>query len=202
MSIVWIAEIKESSASIHPLGQQHHLGIELPGQLAVAAKGLGDDPKSPGVQEVILTIDAVVNAPFIKGVPQVSRRRDRRDHSERIAVVPTGICGVAQPFEKRARVSAGGEAMAQDADLAVGVVVIKRDEVLSQVVAIWRYVLAKQRKSGIVIAFGQIAQNLIVRSIFSDDIEDMVDRQFGAALRAVKRRTFLDLPGPGCEVSL
>src|SRR5215831_14263882 len=30
----------------------------------------------------------------------------------------------------------------------------------------------------------------------------MADRQFGSALRAVERRTILDLPGPCCEVSL
>src|SRR5215831_348989 len=166
----------------------------------VGAQALVDNPVSPRIQEIILTIDPVVDALVVERIPKISGGCHGRDRAERIAVVTAGICCVAEPFQEWACVSAGRKAVPEHADFAIGIVIVERYELFSQVMDIWRDFPAKQSERRIIVTPSQVAQNLVVRSVFLDYVEYVLDGQLEPLIWTVNRRPFVDLASPGSKI--
>src|SRR5205085_10737113 len=117
-------------------------------------------------------------------------------HAEGVAAVSAGVGGVAEPFEEGRGVAARREAVAEDADLAVGVEVVERDELLGQGVVVRRHVAPEERERRVAVAATEVAEHLIVGAVLLDYVEDVADRQLEPAPRVEDGRARLDLPRP------
>ena len=70
--------------------------------------------------------------------------------------------------------------MAARAHLRVGVEVVEQNEVARQRMNVRRDLLREQAERAIAVALRQIAQHLVVRAVFLDDVNDMADRRRAA----------------------
>src|SRR5688572_32019577 len=65
--------------------------------------------------------------------------------------------------------------MAVSAHLALDVKVVEQDELTRKLVVVRRDLFREQTKRGIAIAFGHIAEHLVVSAVFFDDVKAILD---------------------------
>src|SRR5215472_5378110 len=70
--------------------------------------------------------------------------------------------------------------MTVDADFAVTVQIVQSNELLSQRVLVGSHVAAENSQSRIAIAFGKIAEYLVVGAVLFDDVNNMLNGRAGA----------------------
>ena len=90
------------------------------------------------------------------------------------------VIGRPQFFDDIRRVSAHREGMAVVADLRVHVEIVELRELTNQRVGVGRDVFPEQRQRRIAIAARDIAEHLIVGSVFPDDVKHVLDRRRSA----------------------
>src|SRR5438046_1293979 len=101
-------------------------------------------------------------------VPDETRRRERQRIAapERIAAGPAA----ETLFEVINGDAFGRPGVAVGGDHAVAIVIVQQHKLLGQRVMIGRNLSAKNAKAWLAVAFANVAENLIVRAVFLDDV--------------------------------
>src|SRR5262245_10950579 len=167
----------EFSAPIFAGGSDNCFRVIFPGQLAFGAIKLGKDPVGPCEQEIVFAVNAIIDVLFVQDVPKISRRSHRRHHAVWIPLPTKRVSDISKPFDERAGVSAGGEAVTENADLTVAKKIVERDKFFCELMMNRRDAFIKESQSRIAITTLKIAQHLIVRAILFDNVENVSDRQ-------------------------
>jgi hypothetical protein len=78
-------------------------------------------------------------------------------------------------LDEIARVSAHGPLVTVGADGGFRVKIVEQDEVTGQLMLVRRHFFREQTEVRVAVAFLHVAQDLIVRAVLLDDVEDIFD---------------------------
>ena len=81
------------------------------------------------------------------------------------------------PLDEVGGISAHRPFVSVGADLAVDVEVVEQHELAGQGVVVGRDGLGEEAKVRVAVAFGHVAEDLVVGAVFLDDVDDILDRR-------------------------